>query len=62
MNLLIHTPGSYSDRPKTWAMTGGFRGDSGIKSLGLSVLGSPPAAPHPHPPEATEWCVFGFAN
>lgn len=49
-DLSRHTPGSHSDLPKTWAMTGEFRADSGIESLGLSVLGSSPAPAYPHPP------------
>lgn len=45
-NLLAHTQAP----TLTCAMTGEFRGESRIKSLGLSVLGSPPAPPYPHPP------------
>lgn len=60
-NLVLHTPGSHSDLPKTGAMTGGF-GESEVQSLGSSVVGSPPA---PHAliyPEATKWYVSGIAN
>lgn len=48
-HLLICTPSSHSDLPKTEVMPGEF-GESGSQSLGLSVLGFPPAPPCLHPP------------
>lgn len=59
LRTAIHTLGS--DRPKTWAMTGGFRGDSGIK-VWACLSWVLPLLPAPSHPQATEWCVFGFAN